>query len=461
MNISLNKQDAVRGVLKIEVIKEDYNERVEASLREYRKKANLPGFRKGMVPMGIINRMYRRHVLGEEVNKLINENLPNYISENQIGMLGEPVISQTEQKELDFDSQDNFEFCFDIALSPEIHLELTEEDKMTYYQLKIDDDMVNEQVKLYQEAYGAYEAKPEDEAAEEEDMIKGRLFELENEAPKAGGLIVEEAILCPKHLKDEEEKRKFIGAKKASILIFNPYKAYAGNEAELSAFLKIEQAGVAEKTGDFGFEIVEITSRKDAELNQAFFDRLFGNGVVTDEETFREKIKLSLSEQYLLHSEAKFKFDLYTYLLKKLGDLALADDILKRSFAMQQELSGKMLDDYYQSVITELKYQLIKSSVVKENEIRIENKDVEAAARKMAKEQCVQYGMLFAPDEALANMANNMMRNQEIRQKAVEQAEENKFLDWMKQHLNLEVKEVPIEEFKKILQAEQPEQPEQ
>ncbi|MDR1937417.1 MAG: trigger factor [Tannerellaceae bacterium] len=458
MNISFNK-DAVSGVLKIEIRKEDYNERVETSLRDLRRKANLPGFRKGMVPMGMISKMYGKQVLGEEVNKLVSENLSNYIRENRIEILGDPLLSTTEQKEIDFDRQEDFEFYFDLALSPDVNVELTGEDKLTCYRIRVDDDLVNKQIESYQASFGAYDTGAE--VADEKDMIKGKLVELENGAPKEGGLVVEDALLMPMYVKDEEEKRIFIGAKKGSTLVFNPHKAYAGAEAEIAAFLKIEKAGVAEKTGDFSFEIEEITHFKEAEVNRELFDKVLGKDEVTDEEAFRGRVRDFLCEQYDLQSDFKFRMDVRTFLLGKMSGIALADDILKRWVATQEadKTTGEQLEETYPLIAENLKYHLIKDSIIKKNDLQVEEEDVEVAARKMAKEDCVQYGMFFVPDELISGIANNMLKDKNTFQKAIERARDDKFINWVKNNLSLDIKEVSTEEFTKILQPEVQEQP--
>lgn len=281
MNVSLKNIDATKGIVKLEIVKADYADKVEKSLRSFRQKADVPGFRKGMVPMGMVKKMYGKHVLVEEINKLVSENLYNYIRENKLNILGEPLPNETEQKEINFDTQEDFEFCFDVALAPEIKIELSKNDKLPYFQVNIDDEMIGKQVEAYQANFGAYDQV---EDVEEKDLVKGTVAELENGSPKEGGIVVEEAVLMPMYMKDEAEKAKFIGAKKNSVIVFNPNKAYEGAEAEIASFLKVDKDAVSGITGDFSFEITEVTRHKNAELNQELFDKVFGEGVVTSEE---------------------------------------------------------------------------------------------------------------------------------------------------------------------------------
>lgn len=327
MNVSLKNIDAVSGIVKLEIVKADYAEQVEKSLRNFRQKANVPGFRKGMVPMGMVKKMYGKHVLVEEVNKLVSDKLYNYIRESKLNILGEPMPNESEQQPINFDTQEDFEFCFDIAIAPEINIELSKNDKLPYYQVDIDEEMMSQQIDAYTSNFGTYDKVDE---VEEKDMVKGTVAELENGSPKEGGIVVEDAVLMPAYMKDEAEKAKFVGAKVNSVIVFNPNKAYEGAEAEISSFLKVDKEAVAGITGDFSFEITEITRHKNAELNQELFDKVFGEGVVNSEEEFKNKIKEALTDQFTPQSDYKFLLDAREVLVQKAGELKFADDMLKR-----------------------------------------------------------------------------------------------------------------------------------
>lgn len=450
MNVSLKNNDAVSGIVKLEIGKADYADQVEKSLRSFRQKANVPGFRKGMVPMGMVKKMYGKHVLIEEVNKLVSENLFKYIRENNLNILGEPLPNQTEQKEINFDKDEDFEFCFDVALAPEINIELSKNDKMPYYEVKIDDEMLNKQVDAYRSNFGSYD--PADEV-EEKDMIKGTVAELENGSPKEGGIVVEDAVLMPMYIKDEEEKAKFIGANKNSVIVFNPNKAYEGAEAEIASFLKIDKEKVAETTGDFSFEIKEITRHKDADLNQELFDKVFGEGIVTSEEEFKNKIKEALAEQFAPQSNFKFLTDAREILVEKVGELSFADDLLKRWLLMANEKNTKeSIEQDYPQIIADLKYHLIKESLVKKNNLKVEDADIEDFAKRVAKAQFAQYGMLSVPEDVLDNYAKDMLKNKQTLQNILDRAVEEKLAGWLKEQVELDVKEVSADEFNKLFE---------
>lgn len=450
MNVSLQNMDATKGIVKLEIVKADYADQVDKSLRSFRQKANVPGFRKGMVPMGMVKKMYGKHVLVEEINKLVSENLYNYIRENKLNILGEPLPNETEQKEINFDTQEDFEFCFDVAFAPEIKVELSKNDKIPYYQVTIDDDMLNKQVDAYKANFGAYEEVDE---VEEKDLVKGTIAELENGSPKEGGIVVEGAVLMPSYLKDEEEKAKFVGAKKNTVIVFNPKKAYEGATAEIASLLKVNKDAVEGIDGDFSFEIKEITRHKDAELNQELFDKVFGEGVVTSEEEFKNKIREALAEQFTPQSDFKFLTDTRDILVEKAGELAFAEDLLKRWLLVANEKNTKeKIDEDYPKIIEDLKYHLIKETLVKENNLKVEDNDIENFAKRVAKAQFAQYGMLSVPEDVLANYAKDMLKNKQTLQNIIDRAVEEKLAGWLKEQVDLDVKEVSAEEFGKLFE---------
>jgi trigger factor len=382
MNISLAKNDDVtRGIIKMEIEKADYTGPVEKSLRNFRQKANIPGFRKGKVSMEMIRKKYGKHVLAEEVNKLISENLFKYIREEKLNILGEPLPNETEQKELNFDTDENFEFVFDVALSPEINIELNKKTKVPYYSVAIDDEMVDKQIDSYRANFGAYEPVND---VEEKDLIKGTVVQLNGDLPKEGGIRIEDATIMPMYIKDEEEKAKFMGAALNSVLIFNPFKMYEGTEAEIAAFLKIDKGQVAEANGDYSFEINEITRYREAELNQELFDKVLEKGTVASEDEFKIKIKETLAEQIVSQSEFKFQKDARDMLIKKAGNLPFADDLLKRWLLVANEKNTpESIENEYPQIIGDLKYHLIKEKLIAKNGIKIEDEDVRLLAKKL------------------------------------------------------------------------------
>lgn len=450
MNVSLINNDSVRGLIKLEIVKSDYEAAVEKSLRSFRQKANVPGFRKGMVPMGMVKKMYGKQALLEEVNRLVSDNLFKYIRENNLNILGEPLASEAEPSALDFDKDEDFVFNFDVALAPEININMSKEDTLPYYEVKIDDDMLNKQVEAYTANFGTYEAGEE---VEEKDLVKGTVAELENGAPKEGGVVVENAVLMPMYIKDEAEKAKFIGSKVNTVVVFNPNKAYEGAEAEIASFLHVEKEKVAELTGDFSFEIKEISRHKNAELNQELFDKVFGESVVTSEEEFRNKIREALAEQFTPQCDFKFLSDAREVLVKKAGELKFADDILKRWLLVANEKNtAENIENDYPHIIEDLTYHLIKESLLKANGLKVQDADIEEFAKRVAKAQFAQYGMLSVPEDALENYAKEMLKNKQTLQNILDRAVEEKLAAWLKEQVTIDKKEVTADEFAKMFE---------
>ena len=285
-------------------------------------------------------------------------------------------------------------------------------------------------------------------------MVKGRVAELENGAPKEGGIVVENAVLMPMYIKDEAEKAKFIGANKNSVVVFNPNKAYEGAEAEIASFLKVDKEVVAGITGDFSFEIQEVTRHKNAELNQELFNKVFGEGVVNSEEEFKNKIREALAEQFAPQSDYKFLIDARDLLVAKAGEMAFAEDLLKRWLLVANEKNTKeKIDEDYPKIIEDLKYHLIKENLVKSNGLKVEDADIEEFAKRVAKAQFAQYGMLSVPEDVLANYAKDILKNKQTLQNVIDRAVEEKLAAWLKEQVELDVKEISADEFNKLLEA--------
>jgi len=451
MNVSLKNIDATKGIMKLKIVKADYADKLERSLRNLRQKANIPGFRKGMVPIGMIKRMYGKNALLEEVNQLVSESLYNYIRENNINILGEPLPNETEQPKIDFDTQEDFEFCFDVAFAPEIKIELTKDDELPFYKVVIDDETLNKQIESYRLNFGSYDSVDD---VDDKSLLKGTVAELENGAPKEGGILVESTTLMPMYVKNETEKAKFLDAKKNSVITFNPKNAFDGSEVEISSFLHIDKAAVQNVSDEFSFEIKEITRNKPAELNQEFFDKVFGKDTVKSVDEFEAKITSAILEQYEPQSNFKFLTDARNLLVTKVGKLEFADEVLKRWLLMSNDKNTKeSIEADYPHVIEDLTYQLIRAKLVKDNDIKIEDKDIEAFAKQVAKAQFAQYGMLSVPEDALANYAQNLLKDKQTQQRIADRAVEDKLADWLKSQVSLNVKEVSAEEFNKLFEA--------
>lgn len=412
MKISFENPDKVNGLLTLTVEEADYKENVEKTLKNYRKKANVPGFRPGMVPMGMIKRQFGTTAKVDEINKLLGEQIYKYVKDNNIQMLGEPLPSD-KQEPVDMEKEAPYTFMFDIAVAPEFKAELTGDDTIDYYTITVDDKIIDQQIDVFASRAGHYD-KVEDYQAN--DMLKGDIRELdENGNTKEGGITVEGAVLMPEYIKVEDQKKLFDGAKLGDIITFNPKKAYPESDIEVSSLLKMKKEEVADLTADFSYQITEISRYVKAEVNQDLFDQVYGKDVIKDEKDFREKIAEGLKAQFAVDSDFKFIQDVRKYLVDKVGALTYPDALLKRIMLNNNKDKGEeFVEKNYEQSIKELTWHLIKEQLVKANGIKIEDADIEETAKEAAKAQFAQYGMNNIPEEYIENYAKDMLKRESI-----------------------------------------------
>ena len=450
MNIVRKDLDQNNAILTVRIEKADYAEKVDKTLRDHRKKANIPGFRPGMVPAGLVKKMYGKAVLAEEINKLVSENMYNYIRENNVNILGEPMPNETEQQSVNFDSQEDFEFVFDLGIAPELEVELTKKDKVKYYDITVSEEMIENQVKSYTGRYGKY---IQEEVVEEKDMLKGELLEMANGKVNEDGIKVKDATLTPAYIKDADQKALFVGAKKGDILTFNPAKAFE-NETEISSMLKISKDAAKTIDADFQLKIESITRYHESKIDQDLFDKVYGEGTVTSFEEFKAKIKENIQETLVADSEYKFGMDAKDMLVEKYSDVTFPEVFLKRwVLSSNEKLTTEKLEEDYPKLIADLKWQLIKDKLTKANDLKVEPADVEEYAKKIAKAQFAQYGMIGVEDEMLANYAKDMMKKEETLKSMIDKVADEKVFAVVKEAVKLENKEVSIEEFNKLFEA--------
>ena len=450
MNVSMQHVDKVSALLTVNIEKADYQEKVEKVLKKYRQQANIPGFRKGMVPMSLIKKQFGKSVMAEEVDKLMQEKVNEYIRENKVNMLGMPLPNEEKMQTIDFDTQENFEFVFDIALAPEFKAEINEQDTIDFYTIAVSDEMVDSQVDMYAQRAAKYE-KVED--YQDRDMVKGLLAELdENGNTKEGGIQVEGAVMMPSYMKNDEQKAIFATAKVNDVLVFNPNAAFEGNEAELSSLLKIKREEVAEMKSNFSFQVEEITRAVPAALDQALFDQVFGEGAVSSEEEFRGKIKEGIAAQFMADSNYKFLLDARAYLMNKVGKLEYPDALLKKIMLLNNEDKGEsFVEENYEKSLEELTWHLIKEQLVEAFGIKVEQEDLLAIAKENTRMQFAQYGMMSVPEEMLENYAKEMLKKKESVEGLVNRAVESKLAAALKEKATLNNKEVSMEEFNNLL----------
>ncbi len=452
MNISFEAPDKINGLMTITLEKEDYQGEVEKTLKDYRKRANVPGFRPGMTPMGLIKRQFGAAVKVDVVNKMLGEKLYEYVRENKIQMLGEPLPSD-KQETLDFEGDAPLTFKFDIAVAPEFEAKLSGKDKIDYYNITVDDKLIDQQVEMYQSRAGQYE-KAEQYDSEQRDMLKGDLRELDEKGNvKEGGITVADAVLMPQYMKVDDQKKLFDGAKLGDIITWNPRKAYPESDVEVSSLLKIQKEEVKDHEGDFTFQITEISRFVKAEINQQLFDQTFGEGTVKDEKEFRQKIADIISQQFKADSDYKFLQDVRKHMEKKVGKLEFPEAILKRVMLNNNKDKGAdFVEKNFEASIKELGWHLIKEQLVAAQEIKVEDDDLKNVAKEAARAQFAQYGMSNVPDEYLENYAAEMLKKRENVDGLVDRAVDVKLTAALKGVVKLNEKDITLEDFQKMLQ---------
>ena len=446
MNISLQTEDKLNGVITAVVEPEDYQEGVKKSIKEFKKTANIPGFRKGMVPEGLIRQKYGVSILAEEVNKVLQTKLYDYIKENKVNMLGEPMPTADNDK-VELVEGNSFTFKFDIAIAPEIKVEISKKDKIDYYDVTVADDIVENQVQMYRQRGGKYEKV---DSYEDNDMLKGTVEELDKEGKVLeGGVKAEDVVMLPKYFKDEAQKKLFASAKTSEVIKFNPSVAYNDSEAELSSFMKIAKEEVANHKGEFLFTVNEITRYVPGPLDQQLFDQVFPGGEVTTAEQFKEKIKAQIEEQFNKDADYKFLGDLKKYLIEKAGDVKFPDEKLKKIMRANAK-SDEEVEQYYDKNVENLKWHLIKEQLVELTKVKVDDKDVIEMAKEVTRMQFAQYGMINIPEEYLENSVHEMLKKRETVDNLIDRSIEMKLSAAVKEIVTLKKKTITSEEFNKL-----------
>jgi trigger factor len=451
MNIQFENADKVNGLMTITVEKADYEEKVNKTLKDYRKKAQIPGFRPGMVPMGLIKRQYGTAVKVEEVNRMLGEKLYEYIRENKIQMLGEPLPNEEKQQAQDFEQDGPFTFVFDIAVAPEFKAELTAKDKIDYYAIKADDKLIDDQVQMYAQQAGEFVQAQEWSG---NDTLKGDVRQLDAKGNTLeGGIEAEGAMLMPSYIKGEDERKKFEGCKPGDIITFNPKKAYPDNDAEIAAMLKVDKEQVKDLESDFSFQVTEIRHFQAAAIDEKLFERVFGEGV-KDEADFRQRIADMVKPQLQANGDYKFLLDVRKYMEKKVGELTFPEALLKRVMLQNNKDKGEeFVEKNFKASIDELKWHLIKEQLVAANNVKVEDDDVKKMAKAAIRQQFAQYGMTNVPDDVLENYANEQLKKRENIDQFVDRAVDEKLTQALKGVVKLNTKEVTLDEFNKLMQA--------
>ncbi|MBN2778810.1 MAG: trigger factor [Bacteroidales bacterium] len=446
MEVVKNQIDELNATLTVHVTKDDIAENVEKSIKEFRRKANVPGFRPGHVPAGLVKKMYGNAIIAEELNKIVSSSLSEYLVVEKLNVLGDPLPSE-KQEQVDFATQDKFEFVFDIGLSPEFEVKLTKRDKVNKYLIKVDDEMIAKYIESYQQRFGSFQNAKK---SSEESMLKVDLVQLDDKSEiLTDGVAVEDASISIKIIKDEEIKKQFVGVEEGTIIDFDLKKAFP-NDAEISSLLNIEKEKVEELGAQFRATVNEVKEFAKAEVNQSLFDNVFGDNAVKDEKEFKARIIEDIRASFSRETKFKMMLDIREKLAEKL-EISLPEDFLKRwIIATNKEVTAEQIEEEFPRFITDLKWTLIKSKIAKENELKVSEEELKSAAKQQLLAQFSQYGMSYIPDEYLDKYAIEMLQKESEANKLYEQEIEDKVVDFVAEAIKTEEKEVTIEEFNEL-----------
>jgi len=449
MNITRENIDAVNAVLKVDIEKADYEKTVADQLKEYRQKAVVPGFRPGKVPDGLIKRKYRIPVLVEEVNKLLSKNLSQYLVDEKLNILGEPLPNEEQQKNINWETDENFEFVFDIALAPEINISLNEHNEIKYYKISVSEEMINQQVEMAQSQLG--QNVPDDEI-KENSSVRGNFAQLNDDGEEMeNGINPKDVLIAIDLIKDAEIKNKLVAKKIGDVVVFDPAKAFE-NRHEIKHMLNIKQEEADVLNSNFSFTINEILKFEKAEMNEDFFKKLYGDETdVKTTEDFRNRIKSEIERNLLYSSNQKFAIDAHDKLVEE-ANIILPEAFLKRwLIAVNKELSVEQIENEFESFINDLKWQLIKETIIKDNEISVTTEETKAFAMQMARAQYNQYGIFDIPEEQLESFGKMILEKPEEGERIFKRIYEDKVIKVVKEKVTTIETEVSQEEFNEMM----------
>ncbi|MBN1924437.1 MAG: trigger factor [Prolixibacteraceae bacterium] len=450
MNITRENIDELNGLIRVSIVKDDYEANVEQVLKDYRKKANMPGFRPGKVPQGLIKKMYGKAALVDEVNKLLSQELSKYLVEEKLDILGEPLPSEEKQPEIDWEKDADFEFVFDIGFAPEANISLDKRKKLPFYNIKVTKEMIDQQVEAYAMRFGANE---DTELVEEKGTVRGDIAQLDAEGNLLeNGKSVDMALISVDVIKDDEIKKEFIGKKVGDEVVFDIKKAYPNN-TEIAYLLNVEKTEAESIEGNFRIAIKEVHKFVPAKLNEDLYKKIYGEETtIKTEKEFRQKVKEEIDSAFKPSGDYKFAIDTRDFLIEKVK-MDFPEEFLKRwLLATNKELTKEKIDEEFEAFMTDLRWQVIKEKIIKENELKVEEEELKQLAREVALAQFRQYGMFEVPAEHLDGFAKQMLDKQEDRSRLFNRKMEDKIMEVVKGKVTLDEKEVSREEFDKMFE---------
>jgi len=448
MNISQEKIDNLNAILKINLNPEDYQPRVEKAIKEQAKKAKIAGFRPGMVPPSHIKRMYGKSILVDEINTMLSDSLNKYIEAEKLEVLGQPLPKVDESKEYNWDYADNFEFNYEVGLAPEFDIEFTSKDKLAEYVIKVDDETLASRITNIRKSYGKM-TNPDVSA--DDDVLYSDLVQLSPDGSVFEDGISNTTSVRLDQIQNDEIKNSLIGLKKDDVLVFDIQKAYNNDATRIAAILKVDEDVAADLKSNFQLTVKNINRLGEADLNQEFFDKLFGEGVVTTEEEFNAKITEELESMMKQDAERKLQDEIYHYAVDKVS-FSLPDEFLKRWLkATNEKLSDEELQGGYADFAQNLKWTLIENKIIKDNNIDLKYDEVFGLAKQRLAQQFQMYSPQPIAEEQLAQYTVQYLQNKENANKIFEELKALKVFDYIKSVVTLDKKDILFTDFNKLV----------
>jgi len=448
MNISQEKIDNLNTVLKINLNPEDYQPRVDKAIKEQAKKAKIPGFRPGMVPPSHIKRMYGKSILVDEINNLLSDTLNKYIEEEKLEVLGQPLPKvEAERKEYNWDFADNFEFNYEVGLAPEFNIDFSPNDKLTQYVIKVDEETLASRVKNIRRSYGKM-TNPDVSA--DDDVLYSELVQLSPDGSVFDGGISNTTSVRLDQVQNDEVKASLIGLKKDDVVVLDIQKAYDNDATRIAAILKIDEDAAADLRSNFQLTVKNINRLEESDLNQEFFDKLFGEGAVTTPEEFTAKITAELEGMMVQDSDRKLMDDIYKYSINKVN-FNLPDEFLKRWLrATNEKLSEDELQGGYNDFAQNLKWTLIENKLMRDNNIDVKYDEVFALAKQRLAQQFQMYSPQPIAEEQLGQYTVQYLQNKENANKIFEEVKALRVFDYIKSVITLDKQDILFADFSKI-----------
>ncbi len=441
MNITRENIDALNAHIRINIVKTDYEGKVENKLKEYKKSANIKGFRPGHVPSQMIKKLYGTSVLADEINKIVSESLSDFIRNEKIDILGDP-IPKNDEHSFDPEKSEEFNFTFELGLAPEFELALTKKQKLTRYEIEPDAKMIADYVDNYTRRHGQFIVA---EKSEEKDLLKGTIVS------EDGTIKNEDATLSVDIVRDEDQKKEFIGKKAGDTITFDIRKAFP-NDYEIAGLIRKQKDEVKDVNGMYSMTVREVSRFVPADNNKALWDKVYGENTVNSPEEFEAKVVDEIKEYFGRETDYKLRTDARDTVLKK-TPFDLPDEFLKRWLLKANEkTTAEEIEKEYDHFRDDLRWQLIKNKIAKENDVKITDEEILAEAKAFTKAQFAQYGLHYATDEQVTSFAQDMLKKEDDSHRIAEKVLDTRVLNIIIEALKVEDKTVSIEEFNKLFE---------